>query len=467
IFSTIIVLMTLVMTILFAGFAVLHLTTAAKTQRRDHEQYVTTTMHFINSELEKHLQAGEVESVGFAEIDEVVRRENASRHFGRLIVVVADERGKVLLATDRARELLAANPPYPQFSGSSGPAKIVYWSSPAKVHYVLSRFEVRGSAGQVRLLRIALDWSDTQRRVASIRRQSLAAVLSGTILAAIAAALVTRHALRPLSMFRDATESIRSGSFDTRFDREHLPVELVTLADSMRGMQAQLKESFERLSQFAAELAHELRTPVNNLMGEAEVVLARPRSSEEYQDALASNLEEMARLSRMIDRLLFLAHASRGSASVAMEPLDLAIEVDRVIEYHQAEADDAGVKISRTGGGEISGDRTLFRRALSNLLSNAVSASTHGGRIGVSIRATNATTIVDVTDEGIGIADDELPRVFERFYRSQAARQRRPEGSGLGLAVVKSIVELHGGTVSVASHVGKGTTMTMTFPSIG
>ena len=463
--ATIMVLMTVAMSLLFIGFALFHLSFAARTQRRDHEQYLTTMLQVVRAELEGRLEEGESEMTELAEIEDVVRRENEARLFGRLFLEIIDENGTWLLASEGVRELLSESPAFPPLADSPGSAKIAYWESRQGYHYVLAGFRVVAGSGRVRQVRIALDWTEAEHEVEVFRGLSVGVALVCTILAAIAAALVTRHALRPLTVIRDAAENIRQGSFEARLEPERLPVELSDLAHSFERMQEHLEKSFERLHQFAAELAHELRTPVNNLMGETEVALSKPRSPADYEEVLSSNLEEMVRLSRMIDSLLFLANAARRAAPDATEVLDLAAETDSVIEYHQAQADELGVTMTRKGTAILPGDRTLFRRALSNLLSNALQASSEGKDISITIEQQPEEVRVAVTDQGSGISPADLTRVFERFHRSQEARHRRPEGTGLGLSIVKSIVELHGGSVSVESEPGRGTTMTLTFPT--
>jgi len=173
----------------------------------------------------------------------------------------------------------------------------------------------------------------------------------------------------------------------------------------------------------------------------------------------------MGKLARTIDSLLFLARSSGSLAHVDGEDLDLALETDDVIEYHLPQAAEKDIDIRRDGTASIRGDRALFRRAMSNLLSNAIHASNEGGLVTVSIQETTSGVTVRVIDKGVGIAAEELPHAFERFYRSAAARASRPEGSGLGLAIVKSIAELHGGQVSIESTVGQGTTVTLDFSS--
>ena len=467
ILATLIVLMTLVMSLLFAGFAAFHLSIAARAEKRDHEQFISTMLRFIHVELEDENGSGESEAEGLREIRNVVLRDAAPERFGTMTIAIVDEQGNLLLNSEGAEDLIKQNPPFPPLADSPDEAATIYWKSPTEHHFVLSSLRTHAPDGRVRHVRLALDRTVAESELAAFRRRSIIAVLICMVLTGLAVGLITRHALRPLTVIREAAERIRSGSFDVHLEPERLPAELIELGHSFERMQEHLRESFERLSQFAAELAHELRTPVNNLMGQTEVVLSKSRSSVEYEEILSSNLEEMARLSRMIDSLLFLAHASRGSAPVRAETLDLAIEADQVIEYHRLAADDLGVDLLREGSGTIRADRTLFRRALSNLLSNAIDASRPRDRVRVTIEASEDDVVVAVIDEGVGIDRSDLEQVFERFHRSRAARRRRPEGSGLGLAIVRSIMELHGGSVSIESEPGQGTKALLRFPADG
>ncbi len=457
--------MTSVMSLLFAGFAAFHLSTAARAQKSDHEQFLSTVLRFIRVELEDENGDREYEEEGLREIENVTLRDAAPERFGTLIIDIENERGEHLMSTPGAAELMTQKPPFPPMADSPSEAAMIYWKSPASRHYVLSALRTRAPDGRVRDVRVALDRTSAVKYLAAFLRRSVIAILICMVLTGIAVALITRHALRPLSVIREAAERIRSGSFDIRLEPERLPAELSELGLSFERMQEHLRESFERLSQFAAELAHELRTPVNNLMGQTEVALSKSRSSVEYEEVLSSNLEEVARLSRMIDSLLFLAHASRGSAPVSAETLDVAAEVDQVIEYHRLQADDIGVELRREGSGTILADRMLFRRALSNLLSNAIDASRSRDCVRVIIETTGNEVVIAVIDEGEGIGADDLDHVFERFHRSQAARRRRPEGSGLGLAIVRSIMELHGGSVALDSRPGLGAKASLRFPA--
>jgi two-component system heavy metal sensor histidine kinase CusS len=244
------------------------------------------------------------------------------------------------------------------------------------------------------------------------------------------------------------------------------PRELTALATAFDQMLDRLEKSFARLSQFSADLAHELRTPINNLMGEADLALSRVRAPDEYRRVLESSLEEFAKLARTIDGLLFLARAEHPETQVQRAALDARKEIDAVREFYDAMAQDQGVDVRCEGDAALHADPLLLRRAVSNLLSNALQYTPRGGRVVMSAAASpDGGAVVRVTDSGVGIEPEHLERIFDRFYRVDPARSRFPRGVGLGLAIVKSIMDLHRGLVTVQSEPGKGTTVSLQFPA--
>jgi two-component system heavy metal sensor histidine kinase CusS len=208
-----------------------------------------------------------------------------------------------------------------------------------------------------------------------------------------------------------------------------------------------------------------LRTPINNLMGEAEVVLSRARPPHEYRQVLESSLEEYARLSQMIDSLLFLARADSAEARIERSQFDAVQAIEAVREFHEAVAEEQGVEVTCHGKAVVNADPMLFRRAVSNLLSNALQYTSRGGRVSIAVEQTADHAVdVRVSDTGSGIDSAHLPRIFDRFYRADRARSQYASGTGLGLAIVKSIMTLHNGTITIQSEPAKGTTVTLRFP---
>lgn len=230
---------------------------------------------------------------------------------------------------------------------------------------------------------------------------------------------------------------------------------------NIREKNRRLLLAYSKLYNFAADLAHEFRNPLHALMGRAEVTLARPRSVEEYQEVLRSGLEEMERLGRMVETLLFLARSESSLATIEAKRLDGRKEMETVAEFYRVLAEEKQVKIDTDGQGAVWADPTLFHRALGNLLDNALQHTPVGGQIRVAIRETiDRGAEVTVRDNGCGIAPEHLDRIWDRFQRAG----KRASGTGLGLAIVKSIMDLHGGTASLRSQPGRGTAATLRFP---
>jgi two-component system heavy metal sensor histidine kinase CusS len=201
-------------------------------------------------------------------------------------------------------------------------------------------------------------------------------------------------------------------------------------------------------------------------MGEAEVALSKNRSAEEYRQVIESGLEEYARLSRMIDGLLFLARAESADTQINRSSFDVHEELEAVREFYDTLAREKGIEVTCQGNSLINADPTLFRHAISNLLSNALQYTPQGGVVCLLVKkADNHSIEVSVSDTGIGISQEHLPKVFDRFYRADPARSQYPQGTGLGLSIVKSIMELHGGSVHITTTPSKGTTITLRFPS--
>jgi two-component system, OmpR family, heavy metal sensor histidine kinase CusS len=292
----------------------------------------------------------------------------------------------------------------------------------------------------------------------------LAVLLGGIVSSAAIAFLVAKRGLRPLEDMATATEKVQASRLDQRLGCGRWPKELTALAAGFDQMLARLEESFERLSQFSADLAHELRTPIQNLRGEAEVALTRTRTAAEYREVIELSIDEYQRLSSMIDSLLFLARAENAETRINRTDFNVGPEIDTILDFYDAAAREQAITLSRKGDARLWADPMLFRRALSNLISNALQHTPRGGRIQVSAVAGNGRTIrIRVQDTGCGIGQEHLPRIFNRFYRADAARSSSSAGTGLGLAIVKSIMELHGGSVSAESEVGTGTTITLAF----
>jgi two-component system heavy metal sensor histidine kinase CusS len=276
------------------------------------------------------------------------------------------------------------------------------------------------------------------------------------------AIIVTRRGLQPL---RQMTQSF--GRIGPDHLKEHIssagwPRELQPLTIAFDEMLKRLDDSFTRLSQFSADLAHELRTPIANMLGEAQVALTRDRTAADYREIIESSVAECERLSRIVDNLLFVARVDAAREPIARRKFDARSEVEKITAFYQTLAEEHHVTISCSGDGQIHADPDLFERAVGNLLDNALRFTPEHGSIHIALSKQNSAFEVAVSDTGAGIAPEHLPRVFDRFYRAESSRGS--DGAGLGLALVKSIVDLHGGSATIQSEIGRGTTVKLTFP---
>lgn len=312
---------------------------------------------------------------------------------------------------------------------------------------------------------LGLDVTHRAEIVRRYRERIVLAVAVAALAAGLLGAFVARTGLAPLRSLARRAGAISANRLDQRLPATDAPAEVRELAEAFNRTLQRLEDSFRRLSQFSADLAHDLRTPIGNLLGEAQVALNRPRSAAEYEAVIASGVEELERINRMIDGMLFLARNDDVQASLDLRSVDAGAEVDRLIEYYEGLASDAGVGIRRVGDLTLRADATLFRRSIANLLSNAIAHSPRGSEITVALgAAADGAGEVAVSNPGPGIPRELLPRVFDRFFRADASREASARGSGLGLAIVKSIAELHGGGIEARSEPGAATTFRLLFP---
>ncbi|MCH4873463.1 heavy metal sensor histidine kinase [Pseudomonas sp. TMW22091] len=278
-------------------------------------------------------------------------------------------------------------------------------------------------------------------------------------LSALATALLgawaARSGLRPLRRMSAIAASVSADSLNARLPQQDMPAELAELAGAFNAMLERLDDSFQRLSAFSADIAHELRTPLSNLLTHTQVTLTRPRSIDEYRETLHSNLEELQWMAQLVNDMLYLAKADHGLLAPRREPLELATEVDALLEFYALLAEDSQIELSREGDGQIVGDRSMLRRALSNLLDNALRYTPTGGVIKVLIGASATGVRIVIENSGTGIPADLLPRLFDRFYRADPARREgSSEHAGLGLAITQSIIRAHGGQIRAESQDG-------------
>jgi two-component system heavy metal sensor histidine kinase CusS len=317
--------------------------------------------------------------------------------------------------------------------------------------------------GESYTLQLAQDRSSDEQVERNFALLFIAVLLGGVMASALIAIIVTRRGLRPLRRMTESLRRIGPDQLKERIGSFGWPHELQPLAIAFDQMLKRLDDSFTRLSQFSADLAHELRTPIANMLGEAQVALTRDRTAADYRETIESTVAECERLSRIVDNLLFVARVDAASEPISRKWFDARGAVEKIAAFYQMVADDHNVTINCTGDGQIYADPDLFERVVGNLLENALRFTPEHGSIRIAVSKDNSNFQVTVTDNGCGIAAEHLPRVFDRFYRAESSRSS--EGAGLGLALVKSIVELHGGSAAIQSELNHGTTVVLRFPA--
>lgn len=330
------------------------------------------------------------------------------------------------------------------------------WSAAGRNYRgVVVRVDAAHSREAEPTLALGLDIAHHLEFLASFRRNLWAAVVACILLTGVFGWFAARRGLAPLSAMAAVTRGISASRLQDRLEIRSLPIELQGLGSAFNEMLERLEDSFRRLSDFSSDLAHELRTPISNLMTQTQVALGKARSAEEYREVLYSNLEEYDRLASMIADMLFLAQADHGLLVPRQETVDLARETAKLFEFYEVLAEERGVALLRRGEGCVRGDAAMLRRALSNLLANALRHSARGGTVEVSVEGMPPKQLrLAVINTGESIPPEHLGRIFDRFYRVDASRHREGEGAGLGLAITRSIVVAHGGEIVAASEGG-------------
>ena len=284
----------------------------------------------------------------------------------------------------------------------------------------------------------------------------LATLAAGAVVSVGARWHVQRQ-LRPLHALAAQTRAMSAGKLKQRLKLDDPAEELLPWIDQFNALMQRLETSYAQLEGFNADVAHELRTPLANLMGQTEVALSRERPVAELRDTLASNLEEMQRLSAMVNDMLFLSQADRGAVARRGAPVSLATLVQQVVEFHEGTLEDAGLRLQVEGDATLPVDESLVKRAVSNLLGNATRFATHGSTVVIGIAAEpDGQVRVEVRNLGPAIAPQALPRLFDRFFRADESRccDSGEQHHGLGLAIVGGIARMHAGRTLASSADG-------------
>ncbi|MFM1907885.1 MAG: hypothetical protein RLZZ591_1562 [Pseudomonadota bacterium] len=387
-------------------------------------------------------------------------REALNHHHG-LFVLVVDAQGHTLFQTDGFQPPPALMGP----AGASSEPSFLQWADPQRAFHGLRFQSGAGDDAATRLrILVAIDTAHHTLFMRELRQTLAWYALAAIVVSGLLGWLAAHRGLTPLRAMKNRAAAVSGQQLGQRMPVEAVPIEMADLAHALNQMLARLQDDFRRLSEFSSDLAHELRTPISNVLTQTQVALSTPRDAEAYRDILASNAEEFQRLGRMVSDMLFLAKTERGMALPRLEPFEAAEEVHALLEFYEAVAADQQITLRQQGQGTIVGDRLMFRRAVSNLLSNALRYTPPNGEVNIDIEHTPGETRVSVTNTGPDIDPMLLPRLFDRFYRADASRAHpESEGAGLGLSITRAIVQAHGGSVQASSSGGK-TCFVLVFP---
>ncbi|MGK9065366.1 heavy metal sensor histidine kinase [Stutzerimonas chloritidismutans] len=305
--------------------------------------------------------------------------------------------------------------------------------------------------------------SEREQMLTAYRVKLWWALSLGALLASLLGWLISRRALRPVRELTRQALAIDVRHLHLRLDDSTVPSELEPLRAALNQMLARLEQGFVRLSRFSEDLAHEMRTPLGNLMGQTQQLLHRARSVDDYQALLASNEEEYERLARMIDSMLFLARAEQPATAITRQAFSLPELVEQLCEYFEGVAEERGIRLVDETEGELFADSQLIRRALANLVANALRYGAGDSPVRIVSDAQGNWRRVSVINQGPPIDAEDLPQLFDRFYRCDPSRAQPGDSGGLGLAIVRSIMQLHGGEVEVSST-AQATVFTLLLP---
>ncbi|MGV8899360.1 MAG: heavy metal sensor histidine kinase [Burkholderiaceae bacterium] len=390
---------------------------------------------------------------------------NTVAGYDGLIIILKSADGVILLQNHADHGALSTLPVTP-VNQMPSQASLGRWNlTPELSARTVSAWGALNNTQEQVQIMVARTDSDRMALLGAYRNTVFAAVFFGALLAALSGYIMLRQGLRPIHAIAKQAQSITAQRLDRRLDATVAPNELQALVLAFNDMLDRLHRSFQRLSQFSADMAHDLRTPINNLMVQTQVVLSQPRAIDEYQTLLASNVEEYERLARMVENMLFLARADHADFVLHKQRLDAGNELQRIADYFEGVAEDAQVQLTIDARGTVDADPILFRRAVNNLVANALRYTPKGGVIHLAIQPLQEGIAITVTNPGVGIKPEHVPLLFDRFYRVDDARSDSASSTGLGLAIVQSIMMLHGGRAEVESVADAMTTFRLVFPS--
>jgi len=434
-----------------------------KTMSRQNREMLKTRIATLSSLLDR--ESGPSQSLNHRVMVEWFQRD-----FERIFVRILDSQGAIVVATPTMDTAIVNG--LSQFESVKDPKKledqIIRIEGDGHVYRAMADQIkiVRGMKTEKYLLEVAIDRTNEQSLLSNFGKFFIFLLLIGGLSSLWLGRTMVRISLRPVRDITTMAEGVNSERLDERIIPASLPVEFREVAVTINDMLDRLKQYVDRLTRFSQDMAHELRTPVNNLLGSMEVALSRERPISEYKNILGSGIEECDRLKRIIDSLLFIARTSDPSHVIDKKPLDIGQELEAIASFYRFSAEEKGILLELEGATHttIYAERTHLQRCIGNLISNSIRHSRENSKIILKVEESDNQIVVKVNDSGCGIPAAHLHRIGERFFRADESRSKTLGGTGLGLSIVKSIVEMHGGQMYVQSKENVGTEVSLVFP---
>lgn len=339
------------------------------------------------------------------------------------------------------------------FAGPDGFGELSMGEELCPMKTLLGTIPANGQRSEIRVM-VGLDSTPFSSTLNTFTITLVGLSVVGILLVSALGYWIPRIGLHPLRRLSVEANLLSPTNLSQRLRTDALPRELSTVVTAFNGALARLETAYKQLETFNADVAHEIRTPLTNLIGQTQVALTRDRTKAELQEVLHSNLEELDRLRGIVNDMLFLARADQGVMARDRRPTQIAAEVVKTVEFLEPIIEESGAHVRIVGDACAAIETALFRRAMSNLLQNAIQHSPRRSEILVTITQDTLGTTVSVTNSGSSIPEEHLGRLFDRFYRVNAARSNSDDNHGLGLSIVKAIATMHLGTVFARSKDG-------------
>ncbi len=424
---------------------------------------IRTMAEIVVSSTRSPLGAG----TSMADLDQIMTERFGIRPLGRFIQIL-DESGRI---GDRSTNLRDVEIPISvQTMKAASKGVITFETVQVMGKYSLRvvTMPIMENEKMVGIVQVGSSLEGVEEALQQLLLSLLIAVPAALLIASAGGLFLANKALRPVDAITGIARRIGSGDLSQRIRIKRVNDELGRLASTFNEMIAKLEKSFRQVKRFTADASHELKTPLTILRGEVEVGLKKKRGLKEYQQILASNLEEINRMSRIVEDLLTLSRADMGELTMEREEIELsalAREVWRDLRL-LAKKKRIQLKFMDNGFTRVEGDSLFLRQLILNLTENGLKYTRAGGEVAVKVKGDRDQGMVRllVTDTGVGIPQKDLKRIFDRFYRVDGARSRETGGTGLGLSICQWIAQAHEGRIAVESRVGKGSTFTVTLP---